>query len=160
MSNSEHASRPAPDADLRNSIPTYALVGGYLGELLVNEINSSRLPAQILSAYTSADAILQEFRVQYSGYVRQCSPFDRYWESESALCYWQSMSRHFDAQVLAYIAIKLYSIVPNSMAEEQTVSNFTKLNSSDRGRQKTSTLVFMTQIKQHQQRLRKVGPCS
>ncbi|KAG8735810.1 hypothetical protein FRC10_010148 [Ceratobasidium sp. 414] len=40
------------------------------------------------------------------------------------------------------------------MAEEQTVSNFTKLNSPDWGRQKASTLVYMTQIKQHEQHLK------
>ncbi|KAF8594994.1 hypothetical protein BDV93DRAFT_564861 [Ceratobasidium sp. AG-I] len=35
------------------------------------------------------------------------------------------------------------------MAEERTVSCFTKLNSSDRSRQKVSTLVHMTRIWQH-----------
>ncbi|KAG8769205.1 hypothetical protein FRC12_005099 [Ceratobasidium sp. 428] len=38
------------------------------------------------------------------------------------------------------------------MAEERTVSGFTKMNSKDRARQKTSTLVQMTRIKQHEQR--------
>ncbi|EUC55194.1 hypothetical protein RSOL_099360, partial [Rhizoctonia solani AG-3 Rhs1AP] len=38
------------------------------------------------------------------------------------------------------------------MAEERTISNFTRLNAPDRGRQKASTLVHMTQIRQHAQR--------
>lgn len=38
------------------------------------------------------------------------------------------------------------------MAEERTVSRFTKLNSKDRSRQKPATLVRMTQIQQHLKR--------
>lgn len=38
------------------------------------------------------------------------------------------------------------------MAEERTVSNFTKLNSADRANQKVSTLVHMTQVRQHYRR--------
>ncbi|KAG8795015.1 hypothetical protein FRC12_019098 [Ceratobasidium sp. 428] len=63
------------------------------------------------------------------------------------------MSRHHHAQILARLALKLYSVVPNSMAEERMVSVFTKMNGKDRARQKTSTLVHMTQIKQHEQRI-------
>lgn len=38
------------------------------------------------------------------------------------------------------------------MAEERTVSRFTKLNSTDRSRQKASTIVNMTKIHQHYRR--------
>ncbi|KAG9080195.1 hypothetical protein FRC06_006962 [Ceratobasidium sp. 370] len=63
------------------------------------------------------------------------------------------MSYHFHAQLLAYLATKLYLVVPNLMAEERTVSCFMKLNTRDHSCQKTDTLVFMTQIKQHEQRI-------
>ncbi|KAG9083595.1 hypothetical protein FRC06_004466 [Ceratobasidium sp. 370] len=141
-----------PDADLRHSIPTYEVAGGYLGELLHHEIKSGRLPDHITGPYPTVPTIFEEFQTEFEAFVRQCSPFDRYLQSKSAFEYWTSLSRHFDAFVLSYLAIKLYSIVPNSMAEERTVSNFTKLNSPDRGRQKASTIVYMTQVKHHEQR--------
>jgi hypothetical protein len=43
----------------------------------------------------------------------------------------------------------LFSVVPNSMVEERTVSNFTKINSADRANQKASTIVNITKVKQH-----------
>lgn len=43
-------------------------------------------------------------------------------------------------------AVKLFSIVPNSMAEERTVSAFMKFNSADRGKQDASTVIIMTQL--------------
>lgn len=47
---------------------------------------------------------------------------------------------------------KLFSVVPNSMAEERTVSRFTKLDAKDRARQKPATIVRMTQVYQHLKR--------
>ncbi|KAG8945244.1 hypothetical protein FRC04_001084 [Tulasnella sp. 424] len=63
--------------------------------------------------------------------------------------YWESLKRNPDAEIVAHLAIKLFSIVPNSMAEERTVANFTQLNSPDRADQKVSTRVHETQIRQH-----------
>ena len=47
---------------------------------------------------------------------------------------------------LQAIAIKLYSAVPHSMAEERTISVFTMLNTAQRNRQKVSTVVAMAQV--------------
>ncbi|KAB5589446.1 hypothetical protein CTheo_7114 [Ceratobasidium theobromae] len=148
----ENMSHRLPDSDLCTNLPSYEHVGGYLGEILVHEINSGRA-GEIFSSFNTAEDIVQEFRFQFMNYVRRCSPFDRYLGSATALIYWERISRHSDAQIIGYLARKLFSVVPNSMAEERTVSNFTKLNAPDRGRQKASTLVYMTQIKQHEQRL-------
>jgi hypothetical protein len=84
--------------------------------------------------------VFDEFRTEFEAYVRQRSQFDRYLQSATALEYWASLSRHLDACVLSYLAIELYSFVPNSMAEKRTVSKFTKLQSPDRGRQKRALL--------------------
>ncbi|KEP46427.1 hypothetical protein V565_199460 [Rhizoctonia solani 123E] len=143
--------RNAPDSDLRAMLPQYELSGAYLGELLVHEMNANRAQ-DIFGRFSTGEEIVDEFRIQYTNYVRQVSPFDRYLDAPTPLQYWEKLSRHYDAQILALLGIKLYSVVPNSMAEERTVSNFTKLNAPDRGRQKASTLVHMTQIRQHAQR--------
>lgn len=50
------------------------------------------------------------------------------------------------------LGVKLYSVVPNSMAEERTVSTFTKLNSAERAAQKADTIVNITKVKQHLRR--------
>lgn len=46
------------------------------------------------------------------------------------------------------LAIKLYSIAVNSMAEERTVSTFTWFNSRLRNNQEVQTLVDMIQVRQ------------
>lgn len=49
------------------------------------------------------------------------------------------------------LGVKLYSVVPNSMAEERTVFTFTKLNSAERAAQKADTIVNIAKVKQHNQ---------
>lgn len=49
----------------------------------------------------------------------------------------------------------VFDVMPNSMAEERTVSTFTWLNSALRAKQKVETLVRWTQIRQDY--LRKEG---
>ncbi|KAH9921065.1 hypothetical protein B0H21DRAFT_767143 [Amylocystis lapponica] len=46
------------------------------------------------------------------------------------------------------LAIKLYSVAINSMADERTASNFTWFNSAVRNRQEVKTLVDMIQVRQ------------
>ncbi|KAG8785226.1 hypothetical protein FRC12_017838 [Ceratobasidium sp. 428] len=150
-SSSKATPRDVPDLDLRDSMPVYVVAGGFLIDLLVQEANSGRLD-KLLQAYASEDALIAALHLQYMNYVRQNPPFDQHEGALSTKEYWEAMSRHYHAQILARLALKLYSVVPNSMAEERTVSVFTKMNSKDRARQKTSTLVQMTQIKQHEQR--------
>ncbi|KAF8580210.1 hypothetical protein K439DRAFT_1662869 [Ramaria rubella] len=64
------------------------------------------------------------------------------------LKWWQRLAQNDKAQVSALLAIKLYSIVPNSMCDERTGSTFTWLNSALRNRQKVPTLVDMVQVRQ------------
>lgn len=145
------ATHDTPDSDLRRTIPAYTRVGGYLGSVLVAEINSGR-GSKVFASYGTAEEIEQEFRFQFMNYARNSAPFDRYQDCPTAHAYRKKLLRHVDACILAYIAIKLFSVVPNSMAEERTVSNFTQLNTASRSRQNPRTLVQMTQIKQHHQR--------
>ncbi|CAE6507643.1 unnamed protein product [Rhizoctonia solani] len=148
----------APDANLRATLPLYEVSGAYLGELLVHEMNANRAQ-DIFGRLATGEEIMEEFRIQYINYVRQVPPFDRFLDSPTPLEYWKKISQHYETQIVAFLAIKLYLVVPNSMAKEQTVSNFTKLNAPNRGQQKASTLVQMTQIWQHAQREENQGGC-
>ncbi|KAJ7307791.1 ribonuclease H-like domain-containing protein [Mycena albidolilacea] len=51
-----------------------------------------------------------------------------------------------------FVAIKIFSILGNSMPEERTVSRFTRINSKDRANQDASTIVNQTKIYQHLRR--------
>ena len=137
-------------------MPAYIKVGQCLGDLLRHEVNCKRA-LDILGEYPTWEAIQVPFREQLIQYCRQTYPFNKYHDSPNALAYWHKIAAHKDAQILAYLAIKLFSIVPNSMAEERTVSAFTKINSSDRGCQTAETVVSMTRVLQHEQR--KVNTC-
>ncbi|CAE6442050.1 unnamed protein product [Rhizoctonia solani] len=144
-------SHDTPDSDLRDTIPSYEPIGNFIGTVLIHEVNSGRAP-EIFDHFEDVWAIFTEYRYQTMCYVRQVAPFDRYIHVATPQEYWTKLSRHADAAVLAYVALKLLSIVPNSMAEERTVLNFTKLNRPDRAKQKVATIVYMTQIRQHELR--------
>ncbi|TBU55402.1 ribonuclease H-like domain-containing protein [Dichomitus squalens] len=96
----------------------------------------------------------EELRAQLMAYAHGQYPFDtplEETESESGrpvLEWWQNLESHAHARVLAMLAIKLYSIAINSMADERTASNFTWFNSSLRNRQQVGTLVDMIQVRQ------------
>ncbi|KAG8950470.1 hypothetical protein FRC04_007485 [Tulasnella sp. 424] len=104
---------------------------------------------RLFGGYLTADAIITAFRSQFAAYARGNPLFIAYHGLSSPMEHWESLRRNPDAEIVAHLAIKLFSIVPNSMAEERTVASFTKLNSPDRANQKVSTLVHKTQIRQH-----------
>ncbi|TBU37678.1 hypothetical protein BD309DRAFT_875954 [Dichomitus squalens] len=96
--------------------------------------------------------VAEELRAQLMAYAHGQYPFDTpLEETESGrpvLDWWQNLESHAHARVLAMLAIKLYSIAINSMADERTASNFTWFNSSLRNRQQVGTLVDMIQVRQ------------
>ncbi|KAJ6556123.1 hypothetical protein B0H19DRAFT_1071258 [Mycena capillaripes] len=95
-------------------------------------------------------------KAQFESCTRQYSPFCARQETWSRTTqYWQAISQLPEASVLAiqFVAIKIFSILPNSMAEERTVSRFTRNDTVDRTSQDTSTIVAMTKIYQHNQHL-------
>ncbi|EUC62977.1 NACHT domain protein, partial [Rhizoctonia solani AG-3 Rhs1AP] len=73
----------------------------------------------------------------------------RYTSTQTACEYWEELLSVPSADLLAVVGLLLASIVPNSMAEERTMSAITKLNSPDRARQKVSTIINMVAIRQH-----------
>jgi hypothetical protein len=51
-----------------------------------------------------------------------------------------------------FIAFKIFSLLPNSIPDERTVSVFTRINGKDKSRQEASTVVAQTKIRQHYRR--------
>ncbi|QRV92571.1 hypothetical protein RhiJN_20589 [Ceratobasidium sp. AG-Ba] len=133
------------------SIPAYTLVGDYLIKLLARIYNRDP-DAAVFARYTSWGDIEVSFRNQLVLFTRGLSPFHQTPKPSTEHMYWESLRSIPSADLLAHLGLTLGSIVPNSMADERTMSTLTKLNSPDRASQKASTLIEMATIRQHYKR--------
>ncbi|KAJ6591948.1 hypothetical protein B0H10DRAFT_2442123 [Mycena sp. CBHHK59/15] len=130
---------PAPslgitDQDLRDSMLSY-----------------SKAPA--FARYSKAADIMSAFKTQFEAYTRQYPPFSRRSNTWSkAMHYWKSLEEHAEASIIAFVAIKIFSILGNSMPEERTVSRFTRTDTRDRANQDARMIVAQAKIYQHLQR--------
>ncbi|KAK7015435.1 hypothetical protein R3P38DRAFT_3204718 [Favolaschia claudopus] len=61
----------------------------------------------------------------------------------------EALEEHPESSILAFVAIKIFSVLANSMAEERTVSRFTRTDSRDRASQDARTIVDQTKIHQY-----------
>ncbi|EJD44543.1 hypothetical protein AURDEDRAFT_166329 [Auricularia subglabra TFB-10046 SS5] len=147
------ATKPQPDDDLRSTIPYYVDIGAYLLRLLQKHIKAGHV--DLLKGVPPKE-LATALRVQLPAYARQEFPFNRD-SSGGWRAYWSTLSHHPDGSVLSFLAIKLLSMVPNSMAEERTMSAFTKAQDGRSGMQIRS-LVSEVQVSQHyarEERLKK-----
>ncbi|QRV99077.1 hypothetical protein RhiJN_27096 [Ceratobasidium sp. AG-Ba] len=146
-------------AELARTFPCLNKVGIFLKQVLCRELEAGTLPAaqDFPSTTEGIKLILAAFKSQFIAYIRGEYPFllpSPIPANFSPRAYWVERKDRPDACFIAPIAVKLFSVVPNSMAEERTVSCFSSLNSKDRSRQKISTLVHMTRIRQDSIRAR------
>ncbi|TFY73835.1 hypothetical protein EWM64_g10177 [Hericium alpestre] len=96
-------------------------------------------------AHLSPFEALTKLKQQLTNYVRGETPFDKPVEDgQSMRVWWERLVKrksNIDAvDVLATLAVKIYSIVPNSMAEERTMSTITWLNSPQKNQLRVSTI--------------------
>ncbi|KAJ6605547.1 hypothetical protein DFH09DRAFT_897251 [Mycena vulgaris] len=113
-------------------MPSYHKVGVFLFQVLAKELQGNRdVPA--FARYSSAAEIMGAFKSQFEAYTRQYPPFSvrsKTWTK--AMQYWRSLAELPEASILAFSAIKIFSILANSMPEERTVSRFTRTDTRDR----------------------------
>ncbi|KAG1869563.1 hypothetical protein F4604DRAFT_1926958 [Suillus subluteus] len=104
-----------------------------------------------LAGLTPREA-LQSMKVELKEYCKGADPFIRKpRKNENVRDWWlAAVQKDENAQVLQVgaLAIKLYSVVPVSMADERTVSTITWLTSPPRSRQDIATLKETNQIRQ------------
>ncbi|KAH8080739.1 hypothetical protein BXZ70DRAFT_910950 [Cristinia sonorae] len=87
------------------------------------------------------------FKDQLVAYGLRRFPFDhRPIVGQSPIEFWMQFQGDPRANLLAECAIKLFSVVPHSMADERTASTVTWLNSPKRARQSVPTIMSMVQI--------------
>ncbi|KZV86751.1 hypothetical protein EXIGLDRAFT_698148 [Exidia glandulosa HHB12029] len=146
------AAKHSTDDNLREIMPCYAEIGVFLLGLLKTHLAAEKSP--FLREFDPRDAA-DAFRAQYQAYARQESPFKRD-TSKGWRRYWKALADNPDSSILAFLANKILSISPSSMAEERTMSAFTKAQDSGRSQMKVLSLVSEVQVKQHYDRLEKV----
>ncbi|KAJ7584738.1 hypothetical protein C8J56DRAFT_893377 [Mycena floridula] len=128
------------DQDLLDSMPAYIEVGTRLFKMIVDEIKAGRKAPQF-DDYKTGQDILQAFKSQFERYTRQQSPFSaRSAAWTKPLLYWKAMLQDKEASILAFIAVKIFSMQPTSMAEEWTVSTISRIVDSNQPFQQTANL--------------------
>ncbi len=147
----------------------YTRVKTFLKTLIQGVIEANVHP---LVAELGPAQLVEDLRNQLLAYALGEHPFDAPLPAEGGgrpvLQWWLDLEHHRHARVLAVglhnatpmfkiliidniiqmLAIKLYSVAVNSMAEERTVSTFTWFNSRLRNNQQVQTLVDMIQVRQ------------
>ncbi|KAG9110107.1 hypothetical protein FRC07_008235 [Ceratobasidium sp. 392] len=131
--------------------PTAAMVcrlGRFFIIMLRREWDS--YPDGIVRAmYSTATEAKEALRQQVLLYATATYPFsEKIGKNMLAYQWWKPLQENPSSKLLAYFALKLFSITPNSMADERTVSAFGWLNSALRSRQDVATIVRQTQIRQ------------
>jgi hypothetical protein len=93
---------PAPDprdAHLRETMPSYGVVGKYLLGLLTEEIHANTTP-DVFDNYDDADSIVADFCQQFTAYTCQELPFT-YSPGTSPHDYWKKLTAKKESAVLA-----------------------------------------------------------
>ncbi|KII84265.1 hypothetical protein PLICRDRAFT_358654 [Plicaturopsis crispa FD-325 SS-3] len=138
--------RPAPKVSQSSSADTYTRIGNALMGMLRAEYVYKKRPIAGISANDAVEQLKTSLRLYARGLYPFNRPFD---DATTPMAWWKALSDHPDARILAHLAIRLFAMTPNSMADERTASEFTWLNSARRSRQHGSTIVRMAQLRQH-----------
>ncbi|KAJ3767396.1 hypothetical protein FB446DRAFT_707851 [Lentinula raphanica] len=93
-------------------------------------------------------AIADSLKTQVEDFWYGRRPFNAPLSQRTSLEWWRRLQRNSNANVLAFLAIKIFSISVNSMTDERTNSYITWLNSPLRGNQLVGTLIDMIQVGQ------------
>ncbi|KAJ4500079.1 ribonuclease H-like domain-containing protein [Lentinula lateritia] len=99
--------------------------------------------------YHRKDELVEAFKSQLLAFGRNQFPFKSGCNQDTdPLKWWKHLTQDENADVLATINVKIFAVLPNSMPDERTVSEFTQQNSALRGNQSVSTLVDIVQVGQ------------
>ncbi|KAJ3720671.1 hypothetical protein C8R42DRAFT_643053 [Lentinula raphanica] len=93
--------------------------------------------------------VIDGLRTQTKAFWLGHYPFDTaIRKDQHVLDWWRELERHPHAQVLAMLAIRIFSMTVNSMADERTNSHITWFNSALRSNQKADVLIDMVLVGQ------------
>ncbi|KAJ3859225.1 ribonuclease H-like domain-containing protein, partial [Lentinula novae-zelandiae] len=100
----------------------------------------------IQQAGGSIQTVVQEFSPQLLAYSRKEYPFGDLMGSKSTLEWWHELLPYLKARVIVFLAVKMYSVLANSMPDERWGLKKTCLNTPLRNKQKVGTLANMIRI--------------
>ncbi|KAJ7078626.1 ribonuclease H-like domain-containing protein, partial [Mycena crocata] len=128
---------------------TFKEVGAYLYKIGLIEVDHSVNP--VLVAFKKKKlAFKKQFVTQFGVYAQGSFPFNTLLGDTHPLVWWRRLEGSEHGGLLAVIqsiAVKLYSAVPHSMADERTVSVITWMNTALRNREKVDTVFSFVQIR-------------
>ncbi|KAJ7435596.1 ribonuclease H-like domain-containing protein [Mycena galericulata] len=125
---------------------TFFAVGEYLFEQATTEIESGVDP--VLIAFKKKRTIFAEkFKSQFTAYAQGAFPFNAPLGELRPIKWWQDLEGSEHGGIIASLALKLYSAVPHSMADERTVSVLTWMNPALRNLEKVNTVFSFAQIR-------------
>ncbi|EIN10004.1 hypothetical protein PUNSTDRAFT_133774 [Punctularia strigosozonata HHB-11173 SS5] len=100
-------------------------------------------------AHLSARDAVAALHAELVLYAKKRDPFDRQFKStDTPLRWWKAVRKDESAKVLGVLATKLFSVVPNSMADERTMSQVDYLHTARRNRADLTSLKDQIQIRQ------------
>ncbi|TFY55990.1 hypothetical protein EVJ58_g7909 [Rhodofomes roseus] len=126
-------------------------VGNYLAAVLGAEVEHGEDPL-LRVPEKQKKSLKARFFNQFLAYAQNDYPFNApRADDQSVLEWWLSVKKSAPSQadILATLAVKLYSIMPNSMPDECTASIFTRLNSPVRNQMSLQAMVSQAQIQQY-----------
>ncbi|KAM6488823.1 Ribonuclease H-like domain containing protein [Amanita muscaria] len=131
----------------------YEIAKEFLKDMLKNllisiEKNPDDNVYPVLKEY-GAQKAADQLKAQLESFWRKEWPFTTACtEDMDPLAWWEKIAPIPSGDVLAILAIKIFSILVNSMLDERTNSTITWFNSKQRGSQQSRTIVDMIQIGQ------------
>ncbi|KAG5634248.1 hypothetical protein H0H81_002717, partial [Sphagnurus paluster] len=138
---------------------TFLEVGNYLLTIAVNEINY-RTNLLLVSYKDKPAAFIKAYQAQFTAYAQHSYPFNvPFGQDQDSLDWWLPLETTPNAEILATIAVKIYSAVPHSMADERTMSAVTMMNTAQRSRQKVETIMAMVQIQEYYKNQKQTKIC-
>ncbi|KAJ3718599.1 hypothetical protein DFJ43DRAFT_1042921 [Lentinula guzmanii] len=118
----------------------------YLDPHLYLKVGNTTSIFTLVQATGLVKALVEEFTPQLLAYSRREYPFTDPIGDKSMLQWWRELLLNPKGRVVAFCAVKLYSILVNSMPDERWGSRKTRMNAPLRNKQKPSTIANMIQI--------------
>ncbi|KAJ7915205.1 ribonuclease H-like domain-containing protein [Mycena leptocephala] len=125
---------------------TFNAVGKYLFDQGTVEVKHGIDP--ILVAFKKKNKrFVKQFKEQFTAYAQGAFPYNTPLGKMRPLDWWRKHEGSENGGILASFALKLYSAVPHSMADERTVSVITWMNPALRNLEKVNTIFSFAQIR-------------
>ncbi|KAL0952524.1 hypothetical protein HGRIS_006785 [Hohenbuehelia grisea] len=132
-------------------ITVFKAVADFLRDIATNEALFGHKPA-LTKWGTKATLFLAALKAELLTYTRGDAPYDiplHETGPRSCMQWWDGLVGRNSAQILPHLALKVYAVRVNSMAEERTVSKFTWITPPLCSRLAVPSTVAMTQIGQY-----------